>query len=214
MKLQTVDEILPDYTSLELKTDIEGWNSDHDLFAKVIEKVKPKTIIEVGSWKGRSALHMANLTEELKTKIYCCDTWLGSVSFKEEDRDDPDLIPCSYGMVNIYLQFLHNIAQSGKGDRIYPIPQTSTNAAKLLHFLRVTGDLIYIDADHSYPGVYADLEHYAELLSPGGIMFGDDYNDFPGVKAAVDRFAYEHGLRVIVSGPAWVLQPKLQPLKL
>jgi hypothetical protein len=104
-------------------------------------------------------------------------------------------------------QSLHNVWSKGFQDRIYPIPQTSTTAARILAYFGIKGDLVYIDADHTYEQVYRDLEFYAELLTPEGVLFGDDWADFAGVRMAVTRFAYERNLKVAVSGPAWVLQP-------
>lgn len=209
MRFRTVAEICPDPGILPQVDDLEGWNSEHELFAMLINQVRPKVIIEVGSYKGRSAIHMGKLTTDYGTKLYCCDTWLGNVSLNTADRDDDSKVPCQYGGSALYFQFMRNIIQAGLDHRVYPVLQSSLNAARLLHFMGVTGDLIYIDADHTYEQAFMDLEFYSNLLSPGGVMFGDDYNDFPGVKMAVDRFAFERGLNVEVNGPAWVMQ-KLQ----
>lgn len=207
MKLKTVAEICPDPAKLNLTTDAEGWNSDHGLFKQLIDQTSPRTIIEVGSYKGRSAIHMAALTAHLNTRIYCVDTFLGGVTLKMEDKTN-DKPACNYdGWTSLYFQFMHNIWAAGFQDRVHPVLNTSTSGARLLNFAGIKGDLIYIDADHFYEQVYMDLEFYIELLAPGGIMFGDDYRDFPGVKMAVERFAYERHLRVVTSGPAWVLQP-------
>jgi hypothetical protein len=63
-------------------------------------------------------------------------------------------------------------------------------------------DFIYLDADHSYEAVKADLEAWYPKLRPGGLFAGDDYGAMPlhvvnfgagdltfGVKKAVDEFA-------------------------
>lgn len=51
-------------------------------------------------------------------------------------------------------------------------------------------DLVFIDADHSYEGVKADIHAWAPKVRQGGILAGHDYDqpDFPGVKKAVDEF--------------------------
>ena len=50
-------------------------------------------------------------------------------------------------------------------------------------------DLCYIDADHSYEAVKADIEACKSLVRPGGYIGGHDYGwwDCPGVKPAVDE---------------------------
>src|SRR5262245_9381175 len=70
--------------------DMQGWGSDKPIFRTAIEAVRPRTIIELGSWKGLSAIHMAGLCRELglDTEIVCVDTWLGSPE-NWLDREDP-----------------------------------------------------------------------------------------------------------------------------
>lgn len=208
MKLLTVAQICPDPAILKLTDDLQGWNSDHPLFKELIDKVQPKTIIEVGSYKGRSALHMAGLTANLGTSLYCCDTWLGDGRVLAADLADPDKSPCNYGGNTTYFQFLHNISAGGCADRVYPVLQTSVGAARILDAFQIKADLIYIDGDHHYEQVFMDLEFYSQLLTENGIMFGDDFRDFPGVRMGVTRFAFEHGFKVITSGPAWVLEAR------
>lgn len=48
----------------------------HPLFQRVIDGLKPGLIIEVGAWKGASALHMAGLLKNanLDAAVICVDT--------------------------------------------------------------------------------------------------------------------------------------------
>lgn len=51
-------------------------------------------------------------------------------------------------------------------------------------------DIIFIDGDHSYHGVWQDFEAYRPLLKPGGYLVFDDYLDHehsPSVRSAVDH---------------------------
>jgi predicted O-methyltransferase YrrM len=54
-------------------------------------------------------------------------------------------------------------------------------------------DWVYIDGDHTYEAVKADLEAYCRALKPGGLLTGDDYGEAGwwdnGVTRAVDEFA-------------------------
>ena len=54
-------------------------------------------------------------------------------------------------------------------------------------------DWVYIDGDHRYQGVKADLENFARAVKPGGFIAGDDYGQQgwwgDGVTQAVDEFA-------------------------
>lgn len=167
-----------------LKADVQGWNSEHGIFKELIARVNPKVIIEVGTWKGASAIAMAKLSD---AKIYCVDTWLGSVEFWAHlaDTKERDLM-LKNGYPTIYNQFLSNVIHAGLQDRIIPVPNTSQNAAKILEYHNIKADLIYIDASHEYEDVKADIENYGKLLNLGGVMFGDDFS-WPGVFRAVSE---------------------------
>lgn len=166
--------------------DLQGWHSTDPIFARLIEEVKPKRIIEVGSWKGASAIHMAGLTKPLGTCIYCVDTWLGGVDHMLS-YSPIDHIPKKEGYPQLYYQFLHNVRESGHADRIFPIPNSSPNGARYLKAKGIKADLIYIDGSHEAMDVMADIVLYRECLEEGGIMFGDDFA-FPGVAQAVTQW--------------------------
>jgi cephalosporin hydroxylase len=70
---------------------LHGWFSDAPVFEEVISKVRPDLIIEVGSWLGASAIHMAGLLKKHgldESKIVCVDTWLGAVEFWGDHADE------------------------------------------------------------------------------------------------------------------------------
>lgn len=56
--------------------DASGWGSDSPAFGELIAERRPRRIIEIGTWKGGSALEMATHLEKagLKTEIICVDT--------------------------------------------------------------------------------------------------------------------------------------------
>ena len=182
------------YEGLELlPEDLQGWNSNDKIFADLVfEGLQDKTIIEVGTWKGASAIRMASQARTLamKTKIYCIDTWLGAAEFwtGELARTPERNLLLKNGYPQIYYQFLSNVVHNGLQDYIIPIPVPSSIGVKILKAQGVKADLIYIDGSHEYDDVYADLNSYSELLNPGGVMFGDDYYSFADVGRAVNDF--------------------------
>lgn len=181
---------------------VETWHGNSYTFGELIEKVKPGAIIEVGTWKGGSAITMARKVKELglDCMIYCVDTWLGGI----EHYGTIDL-HLKAGYPQIYFEFLENIQKAGVADIIQAVPNTSAIASRILAYYNVRADLIYIDASHHEDDVYDDLVNYWKLLSNEGTMFGDDYN-FKGVKKAVNRFADEHNLEIsIADNVFWVL---------
>jgi len=59
-------------------------------------------------------------------------------------------------------------------------------------------DLIYIDGDHSFNGVYGDLRAWYPKLRPGGVLSGHDYTPLrrDGVRKGWNKFLPEVGLSV------------------
>lgn len=177
-----------------LKEDLQGWNGNSKIFQKLIEKRVPKLIIEVGSWKGQSAITMAECIKKnsFNTKIICVDTWLGALEFWDKFKDTPerDLV-LKNGYPQIYYQFLSNVVHRNVQDIITPFPNTSVIASRYFKNNSIIADMIYVDASHDELDVYYDLKNYYDILSKGGILFGDDYNNWKGVGNAVKKFCKE-----------------------
>jgi predicted O-methyltransferase YrrM len=206
---RSVADLCPNPEVLGLKKDLQGWHSNHSIFASLINEKRSVDLLEVGSWKGASALRMAELARAASPgeiiNLCCVDTWLGSTEHLEGD-DKESVMPQFFGYPQLYHQFLYNVALSEYADIIYPVPQTSLNAARLFKRAGWTFGLIYLDGSHEYEDTYSDLEHYFPLLKQGGTIFGDDYRSFPGVFAAVTRFAYERKMAIREHQPFWVLE--------
>jgi SAM-dependent methyltransferase len=193
--------------------DLQGWSSNDPLFRILFEKLRPRRIAEVGTWKGASALHMAWLAREfgIECEIVCIDTWLGSVEHWF-DRVRPHYfksLNLRHGYPTLYYTFLANVVRAGATDIITPLPIASAGAARLLAAHGVTFDLIYIDAAHEYEEVRMDVELFWPLVRPGGVMFGDDYiPQFSGLRRAVEEFAAGRSLRLQTSpnSPKWLIQ--------
>ncbi|MGH8597034.1 MAG: class I SAM-dependent methyltransferase, partial [Gammaproteobacteria bacterium] len=192
--LDAIDSLRPDldgFNSLAWPLDLSGWGSDAPLFKQLIEEMRPRLIIEVGTWKGASAIHMARICDQLgiATRIVCIDTWLGAYEFISAGDDARDLKKV-LGYPNIYYQFLANVVQTGHERRIIPFPQTSLIAARYLWHHQIRADLIYIDGSHDYDDVAADIRAYWPLLRRGGVLFGDDYESFNDIRRAVNESAH------------------------
>jgi predicted O-methyltransferase YrrM len=197
-----------DFDAGKIPQDMQGWGSEHPYFPTLISMTKPKQIIEVGTWKGASAIGMARhaLAINPDVKILCVDTWLGSNEALWTDPKLRELLQIEHGYPTMYKQFLANIIHEKLTRTIFPLPMTSISAAETLAKYDVKAELIYIDAAHGEYEVYGDLIHYWPLVRPGGIMFGDDYwNTWPGVIKSVNRFAYEQGLGLETNSGKWFL---------
>lgn len=184
-----------DFTDYEL--DLQGWGSRKKVFNRVISAVRPKLIIEVGTWKGASAAYMLEICKELQidAQVICIDTWLGSNDVMWTNPAFRSSLKLVGGYPTIFKQFIYNMTKLDLMNSVFPLPMTSSAAYYLLRGFKIQADLIYIDAGHEHDEVLMDLNYYFELLRPGGIMFGDDYsNAWPGVISAVNKFASDRGL--------------------
>ena len=169
----------------------EGWGSTHPYFKQYIDQLKPGLIVEVGTWLGGSAIHMARLLRAAglnESCIICIDTWLGSSEhfMHAEGRRTLKLVN---GRATFYDDFMRNVVQHGVQDIILPFSTTSIAAAEVLRECALAPDLIYLDGDHTARGFRADLDLYWEILRPGGCLIGDDF-DWEAVQANVINFAY------------------------
>lgn len=175
-----------------------GWFSYENQITldKFFLEMKPQTVIEVGTWLGSSAIHMAKLLEK-GGKLYAVDTWLGS----EEHMNHPDfkvLLP------NLYLQFLSNVKHHGVATKIIPIRMSSLEAAFALDTI---ADIIYIDASHDTENVYKDLLAWYPHVRQGGILCGDDWG-WNSVSKGVQLAAEELGQTIHFLGNFWYFDPK------
>jgi hypothetical protein len=189
--------------------DLHGWGSRSPAFRELIVQTKPRLIVEVGTWKGASALEMAAVIRELglSTQILCIDTWLGALEFWT-DQNDPERylsLQLRHGYPTVFYQFLANVCHQGFQDRIVPFPQTASVAASWLRYYGISADMIYLDASHEEEDVYLDLFNYWDSLCANGILFGDDYS-WDGVRLAVNRFANEQGRQISFIADKWILR--------
>lgn len=174
------------------------WNSNSPAFETIIKRVNPKTIIEIGSWHGGSALRMHELAPE--ATIYCIDTWLGASEFYTMGGSDRNL-EFKDGYPQVYYTFRENTKHI---PQIKPIPLPSHEARNIVP----NADLIYIDGSHDYDAVMQDLKDY---YPKAPVLFGDDYlnMDFD-VKKAVDDFSMIHNLEIeVLDNWFWVLSKKV-----
>jgi hypothetical protein len=85
--------------------------------------------------------------------------------------------------------------------RIVPVRLDSLEGLAEVAQHGILPDVVYLDGDHTYEAVYADVQLIRRLF-PAATLVGDDW-DWEGVRAAVEQVARESGGRVGVHGTAW-----------
>lgn len=196
----------PHVTKLLRAKRVKGWGSNGAVFEHLIKKVKPRTIIEVGTFLGASAIHMVNLTRmlNLQTQILCVDDFRGWPGFQDRFKD----MKMINGDVLLMYQFMQNIASANATESVLPIPFSSGSVLDKLCTWGVFGDLIEVDAGHDFNSAWSDINRAYRILRPGGVLFGHDYftaADNRGVKRAVTLFAKVYGLKIKLDGQHWVI---------
>jgi len=168
------------------------WYGDHgarrEIFGRCIDLIKPKVIVEVGSFVGESAIHMAQLVQQrgMDSCVLCVDTWYGGFDHWKGAREK---IVNHFGRPDFFYKFMANVIANRCENVIVPLATDSLNAARILEYLGIKADLVYIDGSHEEGDVLRDYKAYWPLLNSGGGMLCDDWSGhFPGVLEDGQRF--------------------------
>lgn len=142
-------------------------------------------VVEVGCWKGRSTSYVAPVCRANGATLWCVDSWQGS----------RDAYAADYARLlaaeDVRAAFERNMAALGCAPRVLALD--SPAAAR--RFARRSADLVFLDASHDEGSVRADLEAWAPVVKPGGLLAGHDLaGSTPGVERALTRFCAARGL--------------------
>jgi glycosyltransferase involved in cell wall biosynthesis len=154
-----------------------NWSSSYGIFSRVIEEKQLKIGAEIGVASGG---HSESILKTTSVQLlYGIDSYQ-----HRDDYVDAMNLPQSE-FEQLYEYTTKRLAVFG--DRYCFIRKDSQEAVN-----DVDGeiDFVYIDADHSYKGVWNDLCTWYPKIRIGGIIGGHDYNhpSFPGVTQAVNEF--------------------------
>tara|TARA_Y100000310_G_scaffold164294_2_gene164130 strand:+ start:448 stop:1224 length:777 start_codon:yes stop_codon:yes gene_type:complete len=142
------------------------------------------SIAEIGSWKGMSTSVLAKTVKPFNGKVFAIDHWQGSDGVLEHRQAETN---------DMLLTFRYNMKTLGIFDTIYPMVMDSSVAS--LIFADNSLDMIFIDADHRYSQVRADIEMWIPKLKQNGIIAGHDaeekYTKFGEYIEIIDRHLEE-----------------------
>lgn len=179
------------------------WYNDpgarREIFTKCIDLIKPSIIIEVGSFVGESAIHMAKIIKERKldAAILCVDTFYAGYDHFLGAREK---IRLRFGRPDFYEKFIANVIANECHDVILPFCMDSIGASRVIKWLGVVPNFLYVDASHELGDVYRDYSAYWDLLPSGGGMLCDDLSDyFPGVLSDFKEFCHFKSLQPVLT---------------
>lgn len=142
--------------------------------------------IELGVGKGLTYLYLLRNCSELY--MVGVDLWEPSGHYQGIDHDGTSWTAEDHTANKRKVRAAAN--EFGGRSMIFRL--STLDAAEC--FSDDTFDFVFIDADHSYGGVKADIEAWRPKIHPGGMLIGHDI-DWIGVKRAVDELCpnYEKG---------------------
>lgn len=177
----------------------------------LMDKVKThlgsiNTAIEIGTWRGDFAAVMCQKLDP--TQFYAVDPFALYEGYT--DKPNPTEFANQENLDRLAEQVSRRVAGMLPAGRSELIRDMSCNAVE--RFEDNSVDVVYIDADHKYEPVLADIRAWYAKVKPGGILCGDDFIDGShiekfGVIPAVTDFAVEHNLSFAVTNganPTWV----------
>ena len=171
------------------------WGRAYRYFPSVIQRYSLKIGVEIGvAFGGHSE---AILTNTHISRLYGVDPYQHRSNY-----DDPMNLP-QEEFDKVYEFAINRLSKFA--DRYRHLRMYSHDAVR-----EIDGpiDFVYIDADHSYEGVYRDLCIWYEKVRSGGIIGGHDYGhvNFPGVARAIDEFFGRLGWKIWTEGEGvwWV----------
>ncbi|MFA4855704.1 MAG: class I SAM-dependent methyltransferase [archaeon] len=131
------------------------------------------TIVEIGSWKGRSTIWLAfGSRDGAGKRIAAIDPHTSSPEMPQG---------------NSLKEFMQNLRNAGVEEMVEPIVKTSEEAA-----LGFKGDaeFVFIDGDHSYGHAKQDFELWFPKVLEHGIMAFHDTMLVPGPKKVVHDLVF------------------------
>lgn len=170
---------------------------------QLFAQLKPKKVLEIGSFEGRTAVWMAHVMGE--GEVYCVDPIMPMVR--------PNGDEFKFDMHAVRERFKRNIAciEINTDCTVEWFPKTSAEVLPgLIDNERGTFDVVYVDGAHDAMNCLRDMVMGFELLRPGGLMIVDDYllrlNDNPAQspKLAIDAFTnvYREHMNMICASNA------------
>lgn len=166
--------------------DVPGFFTFGTFYDRVVSEAPDRSLlIEVGVWQGKSLLYLAGIARRADRALRVVGVDLGI--------DTHGLVACEA----LASKLAGNIRLSGLP--VSAIIGESTTVSRL--FADHSAWFVFIDADHSYDSVKADIEAWTPKVAKGGILAGHDFSRDSVAKAVLERFTPEE-----FAGDCWVVR--------
>ncbi len=159
---------------------VDGWMTDGQarrLFDAAESTHAGQTIVEIGSFRGRSTIVLASAAPE-GVRVVAIDPHAGN------DRGPQEIEGFAAEAADDNAVFNANLAVAGVAERVTHIREFSDRA-----HTAVDGEVqvLYIDGAHRYAPARADICDWGRRVSPGGTLLIHDAFSSVGVTLAIAR---------------------------
>jgi hypothetical protein len=167
-----------------------GWAPNYyGIFSYVINENHYKNVAEVGIGYGTHAKYILRTTQIDRLYLIDPTQYYPNDSFADDIMSTVPDVPGNhfnelYGLINNYLDEYRDK---------YIWYRTESLSITNDQIKDESLDCIFIDGDHTYDAVLADLTFWWKKLRVGGQILGDDYS-MESVSNAVNVFAEQNGL--------------------
>lgn len=171
--------------------DVAGWMTEGQarlLFDSARHCPENGTIVEIGSFRGRSTIVLASASDP-SVRVVAVDPHAGN------DRGPQEIDGFADAAADDNRAFEANLTAAGVRNRVEHLRMFSDDAADV-----VTGtvDVLYVDGAHRFRPARSDISRWGARVSDGGVMLIHDSFSSIGVTAAImselvgsQRFRYE-----------------------
>ena len=166
--------------ALERIEGVEGWLSEAQarrLYGAAETLIPPARIVEIGSYRGRSAIVFATAAPE-ETELVAIDPHAGN------DRGPQQIHGTVDEGESDHSAFLANLERAGAAERVTHVRLPSQEA---LGAVEGAVDLLYVDGAHRYRPARDDIVRWGARVAPGGTMLIHDSFSSIGVTLAILR---------------------------
>jgi cephalosporin hydroxylase len=195
---------------------IPGWFNFEDVYKLAVANSQDgDTLVEVGVFLGKSLCMLLDEVSQSGKKL----SVVGVDKFEIDDYFGQVKLPwgelasewkAREGENVLYEKALDYISQSPHKAHLTEVRRAGSNTPTALPSPR-TCSFVYLDANHTYEFVLADLNAWYPAVRPGGLLAGHDlyskgYNC--GVRQAVEDFVAAHpGMTFEPMGPnSWIIR--------
>lgn len=155
---------------------IQGWFSYKPAVEKFIRENDNALIVEIGTWKGKSATFAGvEIANQKKNIRYDTIDWFKG-SGETAHINDPQID-------SLYEVCMDNLKPVL--NHVNVISSDSVEAAK--NYKNGSVDFLIVDGDHTVDGVRRDIEAWLPKMKQGSILCADDWN-WKGVQENIKEF--------------------------